>query len=96
MAAHHELIPKVVKLESDIKDRLDRLSKIKHRKPHWLMKEAIIRYLDQEEYNEQLKQETLARWQETESGEYVSHEAVVQWLNTWGTEDETDRPVCGS
>ncbi len=92
----HQPISKVVKLEPEIKERLDRLGEIKHRKPHWLMKEAIVRYLEQEEYNEQLKQETVARWQEAESGKVVSDQAVMQWLDTWGTDDESDRPLCGS
>jgi predicted transcriptional regulator len=96
MAIHHELIPKVVKLEPDIKDRLDRLGEMKHRTPHWLMKEAITRYLEQEEYREQLKQETLARWQEAESGKVISNETMIKWLDTWGTEDESNRPPCGS
>jgi predicted transcriptional regulator len=91
-----QLIPKVVKLESDIKDRLERLGETKHRSAHWLMKEAIIRYLEQEEYTEQLTQETLSRWQEAENGQVVSHQAVSKWLDTWGTEDESDRPLCGS
>ena len=63
MLAHQPMITKVVKLESDIKERLDRLGSSRDRSPHWLMKEAITRYLDEEEYNEQLKQETLGRWQ---------------------------------
>jgi len=88
-------IPKVVKLDPAIRDRLERLSEVKHRSPHWLMKEAITRYLEQEEYSEQLNQETLARWQEAEQGKVVSHQAVNQWLDTWGTDEESDRPPCG-
>ena len=95
MPARH-LIPKVVKLDSNIRDRLEHLSKVKDRSAHWLMKEAITRYLEQEEYNEQLNQETLARWQEAEQGKLVSHQAVSQWLDTWGTDEESDRPPCGS
>lgn len=88
-------IPKVVKLDSDTRDRLERLGELKHRSPHWLMKEAITRYLEQEEYNERLNQETLARWQEAEKGKVVSHQAVSKWLDTWGTDEESDRPPCG-
>lgn len=94
MTATH-LIPKVVKLEPEIKDRLERLGEIKHRKTHWLMKEAITRYVAQEEYTEQLKQETLARWQEAENGKIVSNKAVMEWLDTWGTDKESNRPPCG-
>src|SRR3990167_7004414 len=90
------LIPKVVKLDSDTKDRLERLGLVKHRSVHWLMKEAIERYIEQEEYNEQLNQETLTRWKEAEQGKVVSHHAVTKWLDTWGTDEESDKPPCGS
>ena len=95
MGASHP-IPKVVKLEPDIRDRLERLGEIKHRSPHWLMKDAITRYLEEEEHNEQLNRETLARWQEAEQGKVVSHQAVSKWLDTWGTDTESDKPPCGS
>ena len=91
-----KLIPKVVKLEPQIKVRLERLGKIKERSAHWLMQEAIARYLDDEEYQEQLNQETLNRWQEAGQGKIVSHKAVSEWLNTWGTDAEQDRPACGT
>ncbi len=95
MSVHQHTITKVVKLDPNIKERLDRLGEAKNRSPHWLMKDAILRYLEEEELNEQLKQETLARWQEAESGKTVSHKAVSRWLDTWGTETESKRPPCG-
>ena len=93
--AAHPTIPKVVKLEPGVKKRLDRLGKLKQRTPHWLMKEAIIRYIEEEEYAEKLKQETVSRWQEAETGKTVSHKAMLKWLESWGTEHESGRPPCG-
>ena len=29
------------------------------------------------------------------AGRFVTHEAVVRWLNSWGTEDELPPPKCG-
>ncbi len=89
-------IPKVVKLDAEITGSLERLSELKHRSVHWMMKEAIKRYIKQEEYDEELNQETIARWQEVQQGKVVSHQAVSQWLGTWGTVNESDRPPCGS
>ncbi len=86
--------PKVVKLDSETKDRLERLGAVKHRSPHYLMKEAIVRYLDQEEYNEKINQETLARWEEASLGKVVSHESIDFWLSTWGTDQEGSKPEC--
>ena len=94
MSAGHQ-IPKVVKLDPNIRDRLEQLGEIKHRSPHWLMKEAIVRYVEQEEQREKLNRETLERWIEAEQGKIVSHQAVSDWLDTWGESDEDDRPPCG-
>ena len=85
-------IPKVVKLDPDIKDRLDRLAEIKDRSSHWLIKEAVTEYVVFQEQNEKLKQETLARWKEAESGKVVNNQAVEKWLDSWGTEHEEDKP----
>lgn len=52
----------------------------------------LIPNLTEEEYNEKLNQETLARWKEVENGKVVSHQAVIQWLNTWGSDKETAVP----
>jgi predicted transcriptional regulator len=89
-------IPKVVKIDPLIRDRLEKLSALKHRSIHWLMKEAILYYLAQEEYKEQLKQETLLRWQEAEQNRIVSHEVVIEWLDTWGADEKKSRPPCES
>lgn len=92
----HHPVPKAVKLDTDVISRLEHLGKLKKRTSHWLMKEAISRYLEQEEYAEQLKQETLARWKEVQQGKVVSNKTVMTWLDTWGTDEETGRPPCGS
>lgn len=96
MLDQSQLVSKVVKLDANLADRLERLGECKDRSPHWLMKEAIAHYVEEEEYNERLKQETVARWQEAENGRIVSHQAVTAWLDTWGTEAESKRPQCGS
>jgi len=59
------------------------------------MKEAIKEYVEKEEGAEKLRQETLERWEAYKtSEECVSNEAVMNWLDTWGTENETKRPPC--
>lgn len=49
---------------------------------------------EQKEYKEALNRETLARWHEAEQGKIFSHQAVSRWLNTWGTDEESDKPKC--
>ena len=71
-----------VKLDEETRDRLKRLGRIKDRSSHWLMKEAIGRYLDAEERYEAEKAEDEARYREyLETGEHVTHEAMIAWLD---------------
>lgn len=58
------------------------------------MKEAIKQYLAHEEQAEELKQETLYRWQEAEQNKVISNKSVTAWLDSWGTDTEITRPKC--
>ena len=84
---------KAIKLDDEIYSRLKALAEARQRTPHWLMKEAIRQFLEREEESEQLRRESLERWERFEAtGETVSHEAVEAWLQTWGTDREGKCP----
>ncbi len=66
-----------IKLDGEVRERLKQLGAIKERSPHWLMRKAIMEYLDREEAHEREKQEDLQRWQRyQETGEHLSQEEV--------------------
>ncbi|GFO54160.1 CopG family transcriptional regulator [Geomonas sp. Red276] len=89
----NELKPMGVKLPLSERERLKKLSLQKKRSAHWLAKEAISQYLDREEAAERFKQETLDRWEEYRTtGKSVSNDAVMEWIDTWGTDDEKEAP----
>jgi len=82
-----------VKLPERDRERLNTLGKTKKRTPHWLAKEAISQYLDREEKAEQFRQETMDRWEEfCRTGQSVANEAVMEWLESWGSENEREAP----
>jgi len=84
-----------VKLEPDIKSRLQHLAEARRRKPHWLMQEAIREYVEREEKREQFRQDALKAWQEfQETGLHVTGDEVLAWLETWGTDEEKEPPAC--
>ena len=88
--------PMAVKLDPELKERLLRLAAAKKRSPHWIMREALREYTEREELAENLRQETLKRWETYKvTGETVDNEAVMAWLDTWGTDHETKCPPCG-
>jgi predicted transcriptional regulator len=71
-----------IKLDTDTQARLRALADKRDRTPHWLMRTAIERYLDQEERYEQEKSEDMARWERyVETGEAIDHDQVETWLN---------------
>ncbi len=71
-----------VMLDEEIRTRLKKLGEVKQRSPHWLMKEAIHRYLDTEERYEREKAKDLERWQRyLDTGTAIPHEDVKTRLD---------------
>jgi predicted transcriptional regulator len=70
-----------IKLDPEISARLKALGAARERSPHWLMKTAILEYLEREEAYERMKGEDMARWEHYQlTGEHVPHETVAAWL----------------
>jgi len=84
-----------IKIDDILKSRIQHLALIQHRTAHWIMREAIREYVEREESRESFKQEALRSWSEyQETGRHLTSEEVHQWLNTWGTDDDAEPPVC--
>jgi predicted transcriptional regulator len=84
-----------IKIDDALKSRIQNLAGIRQRSAHWLMREAISQYIEREEARESFKQEALASWTAyQETGQHLTGEEVRSWLNTWGTEAETQLPKC--
>ena len=72
-----------VRLNKDIQQRLEALGKIRDRSPHYLMKVAIERYLEDEEYLESEFQICKSRWEQYKlTGETIDHEEVGAWVKS--------------
>ncbi len=84
-----------IKLDEDLKNRIQNLANMRHRSAHWIMREAIREYIEREEARESFKQEALESWTAyKETGRHLTHQEVRDWLKTWGTEKETKVPSC--
>jgi len=84
-----------VKLDAETRERLKRLGEARQRSTHWLMKDAIGRYLEAEERYEHEKAEDQARWQRfVETGTAISHEEVTARLDALA--EEAARKAKGS
>ncbi len=84
-----------VKLGVDLKSSIQHLADKRHRSAHWIMREAIRDYVEREEARENFKQEALASWTAyQETGRHLTGQEVRDWLNTWGTDKESEIPPC--
>jgi predicted transcriptional regulator len=84
-----------VKLDEEMLARIRELAELRQRSPHWIIREAIGQYVVREEQREKLKKDTEQAWEELQAtGQHVTAEAVENWLNSWGAEDEQDTPKC--
>jgi predicted transcriptional regulator len=87
--------PVAIKIDEDTNPRLKRLAKARHHMSHWLMREAITRYVDRKEKREAFSQDTLKAWEEFRTvGLHATAEEVEAWLASWGTDDELPAPTC--
>ncbi|HEX9153524.1 MAG TPA: ribbon-helix-helix protein, CopG family [Candidatus Saccharimonadales bacterium] len=71
-----------IKLDDETNNRLKTLAQQRNRSAHWLMRDALQRYLIEEERYEREKAEDLAEYEDyLIAGKAVDNEAVVSWLN---------------
>ncbi|MBL6985252.1 MAG: CopG family ribbon-helix-helix protein [Candidatus Thioglobus sp.] len=84
-----------VKIDDQLRERIQHLAGIRQRSSHWIMKEAIRDYVEREEKRESFKQEALRSWKEyQDTGLHLSGKEVRDWLTTWGTDTESELPKC--
>ena len=84
-----------VKIDDDLKERIQHLAGLRRRSAHWIMREAIQQYVEREEARESFRKEAQASWQAyRETGRHVTGQEARAWLATWGTDDEKAAPEC--
>ena len=83
-----------LKLDAEIKTRLQRLAEARRRSQHWLMREAIEQYVDREERRERLRQDALVAWTEyQESGQHLTAAEADAWLARLEAGEDAEPPA---
>lgn len=83
-----------LRLEPELEQRLAELAKKTKRSKSYLTKEALRDYIGRLEAQERRRQETLERWEAyKQTGETIKHEAIVDWLESWGEDEEKPCPT---
>jgi predicted transcriptional regulator len=84
-----------LKLDAEVKARLQKLANARRRSSHWLMREAIEQYVDREERREQFRQDALTAWAEYQAtGLHATAEEVDAWLARLEAGEDAEPPAC--
>ena len=84
-----------VKIDDTLKSRVQQLADSRQRSSHWIMREAILQYVEREEARASFRAEAMNAWKAyRESGLHLTGAEVREWLGKWGTESETGAPEC--
>jgi predicted transcriptional regulator len=84
-----------LKLDLDLKERIQRLAAARRRSPHWVMREAVEQYVSREEKREQLRQDALAAWNHYQTtGLHATAEEADAWLAKLEAGEDAEAPEC--
>jgi predicted transcriptional regulator len=84
-----------LKLDNELKARVQRLAAARRRSPHWIMREAVEQYVGREEQREQLRQDALAAWTHYQTtGLHATAEEADAWMAKLETGQDAEAPEC--
>ena len=85
--------PVAIKIDEDIKARVKRLADARQRTSHWLMREAIVQYVDREEKREAFRQDALKTWIDfRENGLHVTADEADAWMGQLEQGNDVEPP----
>lgn len=80
-----------IKIDNELNNQIQRLANAKQRSIHWVTREAINHYVAGEEF----KQGALASWATyQETGQHLTGSEIHAWLDTWGSAQGMELPMC--
>lgn len=84
-----------IKLDEELKGRVQHLAEARRRSSHWIMREAISQYVDREEKRESFKQDAVRAWEEYETtGLHLTSEEADAWLAKLEAGEDAEPPKC--
>lgn len=84
-----------IKLDDELKSRVQHLADLRQRSAHWIMREAISQYVEREEKREAFKQDALRAWNEYQaSGGHLTLDEADAWLAKLEAGEDAELPKC--
>ena len=87
--------PVAIKIDEDMKARVKRLADARQRTSHWVMREAVIQYVEREEKREAFRHDTLKAWEEYRAtGLHLTADEADAWLAQLQEGNDVEPPEC--
>jgi len=84
-----------LKLDAEMKERVQKVATTQRRTAHWVMREAIKQYIEREEKREQYLRDGLAAWEDYQAtGLHLTEEEVDTWLAKLAAGEDAELPEC--
>lgn len=84
-----------LKLDCELKERVQRLAQTRRRSAHWVMCEAVEQYVSREERREHLRQDALAAWNHYQTtGLHATAKEADRWLAKLEAGEQAETPEC--
>ena len=87
----HSAVTLSLRVAPDIRDQLEELSDATGRTKSFLAAEAIEYYLTTQEWQIKGIKKAVTK-ADSKEAKFVSHQKVVDWLNSWGDKEERNPP----
>jgi predicted transcriptional regulator len=82
-----------LKLDAELKNRVQRLAEARRRSAHWIMRDAIEQYVEREERRQRLHQDALAAWEDYQAtGQHITGAEADAWLARLEAGEDADPP----
>lgn len=84
-----------LKLDAEMKERVQKVATTQRRTAHWVMREAIEQYVEREEKRERYLRDGMAAWEDYQTtGLHLTEEEVDAWLGKLATGEDAELPEC--
>ena len=81
-----------VRMPDDLLERLEATATRLRRSKGWIINDAVREYLEREEQRRQRLIETKEALADVSEGRVVDGDAVLEWIDSWGTPEERKAP----
>lgn len=84
-----------LKLDPEIKERVQRLAEARRRTAHWIMREAIHEYVSKEEKRQSFLHDAQVAWEDFQrTGLHLTDDEVGDWIAKLEAGEDVDLPPC--